>query len=245
MTKRRRILEICGTAFVATAGCVGRFDSANTEVEEVTWMITLGEEIISKDTLDDYVADVHDRFATAGVWGDTRTEPDHELEYRGAWKKDLEHIGGVSSEHLLVLYHVPDLRDGNNGFNQIWLWSGVDMSEFEGYLHELHTGVTFPNNIEMGQYSPADTYRATDSGQYPVGLTRPTASTLATNAPLSSGTIDLKPEETRIGDGGQYSIRWQGEHEDRMSIIATCEGLWPPGESREFELNAAIEASNE
>jgi hypothetical protein len=245
MTKRRCVLALCGTAFFGTAGCVGRFNSEDTETREATWKITTDEETISKREFDDYVVDVHDRFDTAGVWGDTVTEPDHELDYAGAWKRDLEHPDGTESEHLLVLYHIPDLRDGDNGFNQIWLWSGVDMSDSESHLQSLHTRVTFPDNVEMGRYSPAETYRANDTDQYPVGLTRPTANTIAANAPLSSGMIDLKSGETRIGNGGRYSMYWEGERDDRQSILATCEGLWPPDESRELELNVAVEASIE
>lgn len=119
------------------------------------------------------------------------------------------------------------------------------MTDSEGRLHSLHLRVTFPDNVEMGQYSPAETYRATGTDQYSVGLTRPTASTITADAPLSSGMIDLKSGETRIGDSGQYSVYWEGERDDRQSILATCEGLWPPDESRELELNVAVEASNE
>jgi hypothetical protein len=237
---RRSFLCALGTGGLAgVAGC-NAFGSERELVEEERTIDPADGEL-SASEFRAAAAETHEGYAAGGVWGRDRSEPDHELEFQGAWSATLPHRDGAQSEHLLAMYALPPAPQGTRS-SQVWLWSGLDPAD-EASVRRLSTGVSLPeDDSSLGIYSPAQDYDADDVSSYRVESGRLDAATLAATMPLSSGRIGID-ERTQIGDGGAYAPVWTGESETPQSLAATTEVRWSAEADAELEWTVAAETS--
>lgn len=241
---RRTLLRNVATSIVGIgatgfAGCVGSSDTSN--VTPVSRHIDPDSTPLSKAEFDEYVGEMHDRYGDSGPWGKRGTEPDHELSYVGAWTGDWgtsTTAAGLSSDHLVALYRIPPEKSrGTLDYFQFWLWSGVEPASGET-VERLRPRVELSGEeYRMRMYAPASEFT---SGPVSVELGQPTAEGLRARIPLSSGTIRVDPEATRVGGAGGYAPIWSGTTESVQSVAATFESSWPASKQREFDWTVRV-----
>lgn len=237
---RRSFIGALGTGvLVGVTGCNALGSERHRVEEELA--IDLADSALSASEFRTVAAETHAVHTTGGVWGHDQSEPDHELEFQGAWSATLSHRDGVQSDHLLAMYALPPAPGGTRS-SQAWIWSGLDPAD-ETSVDRLSVGISLPEaDLSLGIYSPAQDYDADDVSGYRVESGRLDAATLAATMPLSNGRIKID-ERTRIGDGGAYALVWTGESETSQSIAATTEVRWTADADAELEWTVAAETS--
>ncbi|MDR9382433.1 MAG: hypothetical protein RI560_12295 [Natronomonas sp.] len=237
---RRSVLCALGTGVLAGAAGCNAFGSDREPVSEER-TIDVAESALSVSAFRAAAAETHEGYAAGGVWGRGQSEPDHGLEFRGAWSVTLPHRDGTTSDHLLVMYDLPPAPEGTRS-SQMWLWSGLDPADGTS-VHRLSTGISLPEaDLSLGIYSPAQDYDADGVSSYRVESGRLDAATLSATMPLSNGRVGIG-ERTQIGDGGAYASVWTGESETPQSLAATTEVRWPADGDVELTWTVAAETS--
>lgn len=235
---RRPFLSLLGTGLTAgIAGCTG-FNSENTVVKDG---ITIDSENsdLSESDFHAAVTNSHDTYGKGGVWGHNEREPEHDLDFQGAWTTTLDHQSDVQSDHLLALYRLPPAPNGTES-SQVWIWSGVTPTNTEK-VRRISAGVALPGTESwLGIYSPAQDYRASDEKTYTVESGRLDVATLTATIPISSGTIGFG-EGTQIGDGGAYYPYWEGDSPSTQSLVATTEIRWAATGSQQLVWKPTVE----
>lgn len=221
--ERRSFIGLLGTGVGAgVAGCSALGSESDT-VEESREIAPSSSEL-SASEFRTVAAESHDTYGTAGVWGRAESEPDHELDFQGAWRTTLSHGDGVQSDHLVAMYRLPPRPDGVES-SQVWLWSGLDPSD-GATIRRLETGLVLPDGgPQLGIYAPAQEYRAADVTSYQIASGRLDVSTLQATIPISAGRVSVG-EQTQIGKAGTYAPFWSGESEMQQSLTATTDIQW-------------------
>ncbi|GAA0302020.1 hypothetical protein [Halarchaeum salinum] len=221
-----------------SAGC-STFDAERNVVKKETTVNPRTSEL-SESAFRKVAEDSHDEYGAGGIWGHRKAEPEHELAFQGAWKTVLEHFDGMQSEHILVLYRLPESPGGLES-SQVWLWSGFDPAAGRT-IRRLETGVRLSAAEKLGIYSPAQEYHATAVDNYEIASGRLDAQTLEATMPLAAGAVSVDPA-TRIGDGGEYHPYWSGAQTTAQTLAATTEIRWSEDANQEFTWPIAVETT--
>lgn len=220
---RRAVIGMVGSGVLSSGAGCSTFGSNSDTVEE-TQPIDPASSGLSAAEFRAFATESVDRYGSGGVWGRTRSEPEHELEFQGAWTATAEHRDGVDSDHVAAMYRLPPTPDGTAS-SQVWLWSGVDPTE-SGTVRRIETEVSIPGDeAALGIYSPAQDFDASVVDSYTVEAIRKDVVSLSTTMPLSRGTVSVG-ERTQIGEGGAYQPLWKGTQDDTQSLAATTELRW-------------------
>lgn len=241
---RRALLRSVGTSVgaVGVAGLAGCVDSADPIADSFSKRIDADATALSKEAFAEYAANVHDRYGDAGPWGERGVEPDHELSYVGAWTgRSTDRTttpDELSANHLVALYRLPSEKSrGSSDYYQFWLWSGVTPNDATT-VERLQPKVELSgDDRRMRMYSPAAEFT---SGPIPVELDQPTIDGLRARVPLSTGTVRVAPEATRVGGAGAYSSVWSGATTSSQSVTATFESSWPASKRHSFDWSVEI-----
>lgn len=244
VSTRRALLRNVGTGIgaVGVAGLAGCAGSSDPISESFSKRIDADATGLSKEAFAEYAANVHDRYGDAGPWGERGVEPDHELSYVGAWTgRSTDRTttsDGLSANHLVALYRLPSEKSqGSSDYYQFWLWSGVTPNDATT-VERLQPKVELSgDDRRMRMYSPATEFT---SGPIPVELDQPTIDSLRARAPLSTGTVRVAPEATRVGGAGAYSSVWSGATTSSQSVTATFESSWPASKRHSFDWSVEI-----
>lgn len=245
-------IAVAAIGTTSLAGCSGLLRSST----DVTHEQTVGPSTpsMSKRELNRFVAEQEQKYADAGVWGTSRTEPNHDLDYVGSWrtskpvlpKSDGKNAneGLAALDGVIVLYRIPGKRsEDDEQHYQFWLWSAVrplERASGEGdgptFTH-LGTRVGFDDSgYRMLAYSPA-----TDASSGPVSVApqSPGVNGLSAEFPLDRGTVEFD-SDTRVGEHGLYGVEWNGDRTGTQSLNATFEASWPVGRERDFDWNTRL-----
>ncbi|CAP14332.1 hypothetical protein [Halobacterium salinarum] len=194
------------------------------------------------------VDNTRETYGENGIWGLAASEPDHGLEYVGAWQDSA--IGhrtddepAFTSDHLLVLYRLPGLQLDGEQFYRAWLWSGAvpePSSQLEAIRPSIHL---VRDSDDMRRYDPAST--ATE-GPVPVSFNTPATpgpDGPTIEFPLHAGKVEYAAKKTEIGDAGGYGATWTGAYDSVQGVNATCVMKWPADRAYDIRWNAEIKAT--
>lgn len=245
-SNRRGLLRgiATGTGAVGVAGLAGCVGSSNSSsvTTSVSRRVDADSTLLSKQEFDEYVAEMHDRYGDSGPWGTRGTEPDHELSYVGAWTVSTESQttppDTLPLDDLVAVYRIPEEESrGTLDYYQFWVWTAVEPSD-GATVRRLRPKVKMiGDERQMRMYSPA---AEVTNGPVSVGLSQPTVEGLNATVPLTSGTIRVDPEETRVGEAGAYTPVWSGETTSVQSVTATFEASWPSSSHRKFDWSVEL-----
>ena len=183
-------------------------------------------------------ADVVEAYGDSGIWGVERSEPDHALEFVGAWHHEPEPELPVETGHALACYLVPDVLEDDADLYHFWLWSAARTTDGEESVRSIHTGVELTSDeAGMRGYVPVGDSAEEREGDdevdhfvvtelFDLGATPPSA-----RWPVYGGEIDVR-DGTGVGASGAYLPEWSGRGERLQSLVATCEvvvgrGIFP------------------
>ncbi|WP_135824455.1 hypothetical protein [Halorussus ruber] len=192
------------------------------------------------------------RYGNAGVWGNSRTEPAHDLEYVGAWKSSESVEKGDATEGFAIfdssvtLYRIPEkVSEDSQQHYQFWLWSAVrpveqaSDDEILPFTH-VENRVSFDDSAyTMLAYSPS---HDSSEGPVSVGPQSPGVDGLAVDFPLRQGKVRYDPD-SKVGASGEYGVQWNGEVTRAQSVNATFEASWPTGAKHQFGWESRLETT--
>ncbi|MFC7081815.1 hypothetical protein [Halorussus caseinilyticus] len=256
----RRAAQLGATgSLVATAGCLDALESSS--VGHATTPIQEGTSGLAAEEFDEYVGRMQERYGDSGPYGTAGRKIGQTLDFRRAWTKQLhvtengQPYGGekdnllVAADNALVLYEIPDKVDENgNQHFLILLWSAGRVPEWKRggnvldgtpVFRRLQTGVELDVHTEdLLLYSPSSRH---DSSSVPFSSPSPNTPEFESSYPLRGGSVEPVASETRVGEEGQYAIRWSGEVSETQAVIGVCEARWRPDETFSFVWDAEIE----
>jgi hypothetical protein len=207
---------------------------------------------MSRQEFAEFVENAEKMYGNAGVWGNSRTEPAHDLEYVGAWKSSKSVEKGDATEGVatldsaVALYQIPGkVSEDNQQHYQFWLWSaarpveGASDDEILPFT-QLESGVSFDDSAyTMLAYSPS---HDSSEGPVSVGPQSPDVKDLAASFPLRQGNVRYNPD-SKVGASGEYGVQWNGEVTRVQSVNATFEASWPSGDKHQFTWESRLETT--
>ena len=264
-TRRQYLRRVGGTVatatLAATAGCLGGVrDDVSPPATAIGGTSAIAETSLSSDEFTTYAERQRERYGDHGVWGAGGAEPDHGLDFVGAWTRRI----GVTTEGspvpqpdstdglravadaAVAAYGIP--RDDNEADHyQLWLWTaGELLADTNGgllaatpALRRVEIGVELTGDgAEMGPYAPGSDR---SSGPVAVGPASPDVGGPAASVPLETGEIRVVPGRTGF-DENAYAVEWRGHHDGRQSVNATCEAAWEQDMLPAFDLSIRLTA---
>ncbi|WP_246045626.1 hypothetical protein [Halorussus ruber] len=185
-----------------------------------------------------------EEYGENGIWGLSANEPDHGLEYVGAWQDSTTgrraDDTAFTSDHLVVLYRIPELELDGEQFYRAWLWSGA-VPETSYQLESIRPSVRLVHDSDdMRRYDPA---RTTSDGPVPVSFATSARDGPTIEFPLHAGKVEYSAKQTKVGEAGSYGITWTGEYDSTQGINATCVMKWPTDRAYDIRWNAEIKAA--
>jgi len=204
---------------------------------------------MSQQEFTEFVTNIDEIYGNAGVWGKSRTEPEHDLEYVGAWKsstpvkKDTATKEFAILDSSVTLYRIPEkVSEDSQQHYQFWLWSAArpleqaSNDEMIPFTH-LESRVSFDDSAyTMLSYSPS---HDSSEGPVSVGPQSPDVEGLAVNFPLRQGKVRYDPD-SKVGASGEYGVQWNGAVERVQSVNATFEASWPSGDKQQFSWESRL-----
>ncbi|WP_235168561.1 hypothetical protein [Halobacterium salinarum] len=147
------------------------------------------------------VDNTRETYGENGIWGLAASEPDHGLEYVGAWQDSAtghrtDDEPAFTSDHLLVLYRIPGLQLDGEQFYRAWLWSGAvpePSSQLEAIRPSVHL---VRDSDDMRRYDPAKT---TSEGPVPVSFATRARDGPTIEFPLHAGKVEYAAKKRRSG----------------------------------------------
>lgn len=258
-TYLRRGVELGTTgSIVLTAGCLDSLQPSSVGVSGTSIREQDGSDL-SADELETFVGEMRDRYDDSGPWGSAAADPGDELAYRGAWTtnayitEDGDPYNGnpdnllAASDHLAVLYEIPDKVDENGKQHfVILLWSGARIPEekrgggpIEGtpVISRVRTGIELDVfTEELLSYYPSKR-RSGDTA--PVIF--PASVSYDSSYPLNGGKVEPVAGDTRVGEEGKFTIEWSGKYDDRQAVVGVCETRWDTEEEYSFTWDVELE----
>lgn len=246
VTRRSLVRALGGVALTGTiAGCSGidvRGRSSDPQTHSKTESLTPDSNPMSHESFVEAVESFASTYDTNGVWGLAEHEPDHGLEYVGAWTTSLsaERDDGTSaftSDHALVFYESPDADLDSEALYRAWLWSAASTGTNSSHrLRSIRPSISLTRETDdMRHYSPAS---ETTVETVPVELSRANRDGPVVEFPLHQGTVGYVGEQTAVGSAGEFTPSWSGEYGGVQSVNATCEMKWP--ESEDYDLDWGV-----
>ena len=259
----RRAAAAVGTAgLTATAGCLGGIrDDISPPPTAIGGTAATAETALSREEFDAYADRQHDRYGDHGVWGAGGAEPDHDLDFVGAWTRRIgvgtdgspnpqpDSADGLRAvaDAVVAAYAIPRSGEDGKEHHQLWLWAGGRLlAEGDGgllaatpALRRVEVGVELTGDgAEVGPYTPGSDR---SSGPVAVGPTSPDVDGPAASVPLDTGEIRVVPERTGF-DRNAYAAEWRGDDDGRQSVNATCAAAWADGVAPSFDLSVRLAA---
>lgn len=256
-TRRQYLRRAAGTVtaagLAATAGCLGDVrDEIDPAPSTSADLDATPASALSASEWAEYVNDRREQYGDRGVWGTARDEPDHGLEFVGAWAEtaslDVGESGGLRAvaDAAAALYRTDRSGEAERTHYRCWLWiGGLLFGPRDGgllaptpELRRLVVGVALDGDGEMGPYAPAT--ERTD-GPVAVESPAPDGDGLRATFPLSEGTVGVDPEGTGF-DEDAYAAEWVGRRRGFQSVNAVCELSWPADASPSFTFVTGLAA---
>lgn len=243
---RRSCLKSLATAgsTVTMAGCSAFRSSSLEPVTASTELsLSLDSNRLSQSEFEAATDDSRKKYGENGIWGVTESEPDHGLEYVGAWRRSKNGLysndeKAFESNHLVVLYRIPDLKLDGEQFYRAWLWSGATPNS-EYRLDSIRPLVSLSRKSDdMRRYDPA---RTTSDGPVPVSFATSARDGPTVKFPLHAGKVEYAAKETKVGEAGSYGVSWTGPYDSTQGINATCVMKWPA--DRELATDWSVEVA--
>jgi len=259
----KRAAATLGVAgLTSTAGCLGDVrDNVSPPATAIGGTSAIAETALSKDAFDAYATRQREQYGDHGVWGAADSEPEHDLQFVGAWTRtiglttagdpnpqpeDVRDLRAVA-DSVVAAYEIPERSTDDKQHYQLWLWAAGRLpgSADDGPvaatpgLRRVEVGVELTGtDAEMGAYTPGS-----DRSRGPVTIapTSPGFDGLAASIPLETGTVRVVPERTGF-DENAYAVTWHGDHDGQQAVAATCETAWRGDDAPQFDLSVRLAA---
>ncbi|KPN29460.1 hypothetical protein SY89_00173 [Halolamina pelagica] len=259
----KRAAATLGVAgLTSTAGCLGDVrDNVSPPATAIGGTSAIAETALSKDAFDAYATRQREQYGDHGIWGAADSEPEHDLEFVGAWTRTIgvtadgspapqpEGPGDLRAvaDSVVAAYEIPDRSTEEKQHYQLWLWAAGRLpgeaddgpvAATPG-LRRVEIGVELTGgDAEMGAYTPGSDH---SRGPVTVGPASPDVDGLAASVPLETGQIRVVPDRTGF-DKNAYAVAWTGDHDGQQAVAATCETAWDGDSAPQFELSVRLAA---
>lgn len=245
---RRSYLKSLATvgASVSITGCSALRSSSEPVAASAELSLSLDSNRLSRSEFETATVASQKKYGKSGIWGVAENEPDHGLEYVGAWQRSQNGFQSndetaFESDHLVVLYRIPDLSLNGEQFYRAWLWSGAT-PESPYQLESIQPLISLSRKSDdMRRYDPA---RTTSDGPVPVSFAAPGRNGPTVKFPLHAGQVEYTAKETRVGDAGSYGLTWTGPYDSTQGINATCVMKWPDDREPAIDWSVELTASS-
>ncbi|NHX36835.1 MULTISPECIES: hypothetical protein [Halolamina] len=259
----RRAAGALGVAgLTGTAGCLGDVrDTVSPPATAIGGTSAMAETGLSNDEFDAYTTRQRERYGDHGVWGAADAEPEHDLQFVGAWTRTIglttagdpdpqpDGTGALRAvaDGVVAAYEIPDRSEDGKQHYQLWLWAAGRLpgesddgpAAATAALRRLEVGVELTGDgAEMGPYTPGSDR---SKGPITIGPSSPDVDGLAASIPLETGEVRVVPERTGFDDNA-YAFAWRGDHDGQQAVAATCEAAWGGDDAPQFDLSIRLAA---